>query len=127
MTTGENYFCGVSSSVIVILFSAFHSQCSSFTDTYINWRHLCHAQGDIPIDPYTSISYPRTSPPSRKNILKSTDSSLISDLATHSHHRRIKGEGDSFFFSECDCNCLVADLAGSSHDVALVTLCQLRT
>ena len=43
--------------------------------------------------------------------------------------KTIEGNSDSLvFFCECDRNCLVADLAGSSHDVAaLVTLCQLRT
>jgi len=66
--------------VIVIIFQRFPLAVFFFHRYLHQLAALCHAQGDIFIDPYTSISYRRTSPPSRKNILKTTDSSLISDL-----------------------------------------------
>src|SRR5712691_886652 len=77
-------FVGVSSNCVrycysLFLLCAFHLQRSFFTDTWINWQHLCHPQGDIPIDPYTSISYPDIATFQEK-YSENHDSSLISDF-----------------------------------------------
>ena len=46
----------MSSPLLLLFFQRFPLAVFFFIDTCINWRHLCHAQGDISIDPYTSIS-----------------------------------------------------------------------
>ena len=95
----------------------------------VNQRHLCrHGQGDVPTDPYSLVSYLSKYRHPQESLLKTYGMSL-NQFFSAAQYQSIEGSSDSMIsFSEYDRNRLVADLTGSSHDVAaLVTSCQLLT